>query len=160
MSQFLETLKLRVDEAQKRFQEATAKFQTAQLEHQAAAQQFNSWNTAYQSELRKEQGDPAPTNQPTTVTTTITLNHHGVTTRSDDSVNKTEIVRSVLRQNPGGIAPNDLWKAVNAQITHRPYLYSILKRLNDKGDVFKKRGKYFPKLTTKAEEAKDEAMVQ
>jgi hypothetical protein len=156
MSQFLETLKLRLDEAQKRLQGAAAKFQVAQVEHQNAVQEFNSWQLAYQNELRRE-GNPPPL----PVQENQKVNIPARVPQSDPSeVNKTEIVRSLLKQNPGGITPTDLWAAVNARITHRPYLYSVLKRLNDKGEIFKKRGKYFPKMTPKTEEGKSEPMVQ
>jgi hypothetical protein len=75
-------------------------------------------------------------------------------------LNKTEIVRELLRQHSAGMTPSDIWKQVKAQIPHRPYLYSILKRLKDKGDITDKRGKYFFKFAPKPEEAKDQNMVQ
>ncbi|MGB7845524.1 MAG: hypothetical protein WBL63_07905 [Candidatus Acidiferrum sp.] len=164
MNQFIETLKTRVEEAQRRLQVTTANFQAAQVEHQAAVQAYNSWNTAYQEELRKEQSgqgegqNTAVIPSPQTTLSVVVRNQ----TRTDRlEVNKTEIVRDILRGHPGGMSASDLWRSVNTQIAHRPYLYSILKRLNDKGDVFKRRGKYFPRIGTKQDEGKEgHAVIQ
>lgn len=57
--------------------------------------------------------------------------------------NKTEAVRSLLRQHPTGMTPAEMWEGLKAQISNRVYLYSVLKRLKDRGQVREKRGKYY-----------------
>jgi hypothetical protein len=154
MNEFVEFLKTRTDEAHKRLQAAAAKFQAAQLEHQAAAQEFNGWQSSYQSELRKQQA--ASGAAPAIVQATS----HPITPDKPE-INQTDVVRQVIQQHPSGVTPIDVWRAVNSQIKHRPYVYSVLKRLSDKGDVFKRRGKYFPKATSKSEDGKTgQAIVQ
>ena len=48
------------------------------------------------------------------------------------------------------MTPSDLWKQVKAQFTHRPYLYSALKRLKDRDEVTVRRGKYLLKNNPKS----------
>lgn len=69
-----------------------------------------------------------------------------------DPVNKTEIVRELLRSHTNGITPADLWKGFQIQApgTSRQYLYSVLKRLRDREYVCVRRGKYV--LKTKPQE--------
>jgi hypothetical protein len=71
-------------------------------------------------------------------------------------INKTQAVRDLLRQHPNGISPVDIWKALGTQLSNRAYLYSVLKRLRDKGDAKEKRGKYY--FAIKAEEAQEPEM--
>jgi hypothetical protein len=154
MNDFVEFLKTRMEEAQRRLQAAALKLQAAQLEHQSAAQESNGWVSSYQSELRKQQAASGATPAVPQVTA------HPLTPDKPE-INQTEVVRQVIQQHPAGVTPIDVWKAVNSQIKHRPYVYSVLKRLSDKGDVFKRRGKYFPKVTSKSEEGRaGQAIVQ
>jgi hypothetical protein len=158
MNQFLDTLKARLEEAQRRVQIATQRLQAAQVEHQSASQAFSSWTIAYQEEMRKEQGIQAV--PPAIPSPAVPVRSSPAPTDRLE-VNKTEIVRNILREHPAGMSASELWRSVNTQIAHRPYLYSILKRLNDKGDIYKKRGKYFPKLSGKNEDTKEaHSMVQ
>jgi hypothetical protein len=174
MNHFMIELKTRLEDAQKRYAEATQHLQSAQAHHVAIGQEVGSLQFLYQKELRKEQGNASPA-QPqgadvitAHVSTTIQsagrgalLPENAVPERAE--VNKTEIVREILQQHPNGMTPTDLWKSLSGQITYRAYLYSILKRLKDKGDVFQKRGskKYFPKMMPKSEEGKEShAMIQ
>jgi hypothetical protein len=175
MTQFLETIKLRMEEAQKRLQVAVQELQQAQLRHQAIAQEFAGWQTSYQNELRREQINglvPPATAVPnanakiiqTSVTPTQVMQNErspvGVTLEPTD-INKTELVRNLVREHPKGITPNDLWKTLNGRIAYRPYLYSILKRLKDRGEVVQTRGgKYCPRNLVKDEESKEQATIQ
>lgn len=164
MNQFMIELKTRLEDAQKRFTAATAELQAAQARHQAIAQEVGSLQFLFNSEMRKEQGNATPEqlSVASTVKTVTNSFSVGATLRTDRAEgNKTEIVREILQQHPNGITPNDLWKSVSSQIAYRPYLYSILKRLKDKGDVLQKRKKYFPKLVSKPEEGKEShGMIQ
>lgn len=56
---------------------------------------------------------------------------------------QTGIVREVLKANPAGMTPAEIWPHVRERISNRVYLYSILKRLRARGDVRERRGKYY-----------------
>jgi hypothetical protein len=76
-----------------------------------------------------------------------------------EAPNKTDVVRNLLKQHPAGMSAVDIWKEVGEQFTHRPYLYSILKRLRDRQEIVKRRTRYFLTVIPKAEEAKEQAVV-
>lgn len=174
MNEFLEILKVRHAECQKRFLAKQAAVNAANTEFQAVAQEFNSIQTLMNLEMRKEQIESAanvqsPTSsasssavapQLSTSVPVIMPPHHGV--GSSGELNKTEMVRELLRQHASGMTPRELWKdgQIKAQFPHRAYLYSILKRLKDKGDITEKRGKYRFKFSPKLEEDKQLGMVQ
>jgi hypothetical protein len=165
MSEFLENLKARHAESQKRFLAKQAQVNTMNQEFQVVAQEFNAWQTLLNLETRKEQAGEAP---PIVVQSTgqITTGANSATgpatpSRSTD-VNKTEIVRELLRQNSSGMTPGEIWKQaqIKAQFRHRPYLYSVLKRLKDRGDITEKRGKYVFKFSARPDDSKEQSIVQ
>jgi hypothetical protein len=149
MSEFLEQLKLRFAEAQKRHQLATLKLQTAQQEHAAATQDFASWQNAVRTETIREQ---QTTGQQPTPAIPPVADTASQTTTSREEFNKTDAIRQILRQHPEGLRPTDLWKQLGNQLKHRAYLYSVLKRLKDKQEVSERRGKYFFKVIPKVED--------
>jgi hypothetical protein len=140
MVNVLDELKTRQTEAAKKLQEATADFQHAQARLQAAQQEANIWTGAVQVETRaQEQRRPAPMvleAAPAAPAPAETANQS-----SSSDVNKTEVVRDLLRHRPTGMTPAELWHEVKGQMTHA-YLYSILKRLKDRDQVCVKRKKY------------------
>lgn len=150
MSTFLETLKLRLVEAQRQHQETTAKFQKAQAEFTASAQKMQSWQLALQAETQREQAEAAQAQAnggAPQQETPATPMQSGTTTASAESpiradVNKTQIIREQLRQHPAGMTGAELWNAVKTQIPARPYVYSVLKRLKDKDEVILRKKKY------------------
>jgi hypothetical protein len=165
MSEFLENLRIRFAESQKRFVAKQAQLNAVNAEFQAVAQEFNAWQTLLNLETRKEQMAattlvvPATTRQiPNTTPTSAPPSPLA----PSPNVNKTEIVRELLRQHSAGMTPSELWKQeqIKAQFPHRPYLYSVLKRLKDRGDIAEKRGKYFFKFSTKPDDAKEQGLVQ
>ena len=76
-----------------------------------------------------------------------------------EALNKTNIVRNLLRQHPTGMSAVDIWKEVGGQFNHRPYLYSVLKRLRDRDEIVKRRNKYCLTSIPKAEEAKEQHVI-
>jgi hypothetical protein len=145
MNEFLETLKRGMHEAQLKFQIAQQKMNQFQGEFQKAAQEFQAWQTLVNLETAKQQQGIATTAQP--VAAPINQNH----TSSLEGTNKTDMVRELLRQHPAGMSPADIWKEMEPNMKTRAYLYSVLKRLKDKGDARERRGKYF--LNPKIEES-------
>jgi hypothetical protein len=119
-------LKERLVEAQKAFEEEKARFAKAQAAWQSANNLVLACQRLLDEEQHRQQGS-APTPEPT----------------DDVAENKTDLVRNALREHASGMTPGELWSAVSGQIAHRPYLYSILKRLKDKSQVAKRRGKYY-----------------
>jgi hypothetical protein len=162
MSEFLENLKARHAEAQKRFLAKQAHLNAVNAEYQTVAQEFNAWQTLLTLETRKEQGDNTVNVSATVVVSPQRPSLPSSTpsnTGTAAEVNKTEIVRDLLRQNSSGLTPTEIWRQVKTQIPHRPYLYSVLKRLKDRGDVTEKRGKYLFKFSPKVGEAKEQGLV-
>lgn len=161
MSDFLEQLKLRLDEAQRRHQIAAQRLQIAQQEHMVATQDYASWQNAVRVETLREQQQQQVQQQPpgTEVVTPINALENAPTNREE--ISKTDLIRQMLQQHPEGLRPTDLWKQLGNQLKYRAYLYSVLKRLRDKGEVCEKRGKYFLKIVQKMEtEEKTHALVQ
>jgi hypothetical protein len=167
------------------FQAAQQRLATHQAEYQAALQEFQAFQTLVNSQTRKEQlatgTPPAPAAAVAAAATaaaavTRTASHSAdavlvrangavsqnvVASQSDDNKsdgNKTQAVRVLLRQHPAGMTPGEIWKCLESQMSNRVYLYSILKRLKDRGDVRERRGKYYCNL--KLEDNQGQATVQ
>ena len=176
MAKILEEIQARLADAQKQLAEATQVLATAQQKHQAASHNFNVWNAAMQLEQREEQLRQAqateqqlhlPTLSAKTESITASVSPASITTSmlsehisdSSEAPNKTDVVRSLLKQHPTGMSAVDIWKEVGAQFTHRPYLYSVLKRLRDRNEIVKRRNKYCLTMIPKAEEVKEQSVV-
>jgi len=176
MAKILEEIQTRLAEAQKQLTEATQVLTQAQQKHQAATHNFSVWNAAAQIEQREEQLRQAqatekqlqlPTVSPKTEPMTPSVAAASITTSmlsdqlSDNTQtpNKTEIVRNLLKQHPTGMSAVDIWKEVGEQFTHRPYLYSVLKRLRDRQEIVKRRGKYCLTIIPKPEGVKEQSVV-
>jgi hypothetical protein len=150
--EFVDELKSRMQDAQRRLTLAQQEMQVAQAKYQSVAQEFGSLQhllnveIAAQQKAQETQGyiftvDQAPTKPQLQA---------GIS-----SENKTDAVRKLLSQYPTGITPSDLWKQIQTQMKHRAYLYSILKRLRDKEEVMVRRGKYILKIVPKTEEERE-----
>ena len=160
---FFEELKIRHADAQKRMQQAQIETQQAQTKFQTVAQEFNSLTLLLNVELAKQktiaaaeessQGTaPAPEGSST----------QPPLAQSEPAaeIGKTDMIRQLLSQNPGGLTPTEIWKHVKTRMSHRAYLYSVLKRLKDKGEIIQRRGKYIAKIMPiKPEEEKDQNLV-
>ena len=159
----LEELRIRHRAAQLRMQEATQEFQAAQAAHLSAQaafqkaqqalniaqQQFHGWNTAYatvateEAERKKaaEQGQlQLPTAQSTPPVTAPAAQPEPI--QAGEQKSKTDVIRDLLRQNPHGMTPTEIWSQVHDQFKYRAYLYSVLKRLTDREELCVRRGKY------------------
>jgi hypothetical protein len=174
MSTFLDTLKDRLAESSKRYQEVSERFKIAQTEHQNATaklqktqaeyttlgQEFGSWQKAVEVETRKEQAAALTAGIPPSPEAEQKSSPPVSQAAIAPEVNKTDLIREVLQQHPGGMIPADVWKAAKTHIPDRTYVYSVLKRLKDRGEISVKRGKYFFRMTPKPEEAKQQITVQ
>lgn len=169
MATILEELQTRTDESKKRFDEATKTFQVAQQALAMAQHTFNVWNNALQAEMREEQlrqatADekqlPLPTGKPNEPPAQLLEVTPIESNDISESMNKTNVVRELLHKHPAGMTAIDIWRQVGSTFKHRPYLYSVLKRLRDRDEVSMRRGKYYLKLATKVDETREqEAMV-
>jgi len=155
MSTFLETLQSRLAEAEKNLEQAQKRLTLAHAQSAEAVTEVEGWKKAVAAELRREQQAsgvaPHPQPEPEANATSPDPN---------SELNKTQMVREILRQNPTGMTPAAIWGRMKNQIAHRPYLYSILKRLKDKDQVFIRRGKYFYRVSPKTEEGDEHSIVQ
>jgi len=134
----LEYLKNGFEAAQKRFQETQQRMQVMQAEFNAVVQEFNAWQTLYRGEMAKQGTTPPIAPAPTPKAPRM----HSLTLPKP---NQTEAVRAVLKERPAGMSPQEIWNAVRSGMANRTYLYSVLKRLKERGDVVERRGKYYPK---------------
>jgi hypothetical protein len=154
MSEFLETLKTRMEDAQVRLRVAQQNLQVAQAEFQNVAQECQSWTILVNIETQRAQAmSGAQASAPQLPLPAIEPSRPVQSGKSEN--NKTEAVRELLRQHPDGMTPSDLWKAVGSMMSHRPYLYSVLKRLKDKEEVTVRRGKYYLKVPPQNEVVRD-----
>jgi hypothetical protein len=162
MSVFLEQLKVKAAAAQKRLQEATARLQAAQAEHTAATNESNTWNFAIHVEAPREAAEEAARN-PTRVADAIAIpkaDEPVSVGNPEGEINKTELVRNVLRQHIGGMRPVEVWHALREQIPQRGYVYAILGRLKSRDQVTAKGGKYRLRIPPRREETKPVTTVQ
>jgi hypothetical protein len=170
MAKILEEIQARLAEAQKRLTETTQQFQIAQQAQNSAQHNFNVWTMALQLEQRDEQLRQArATEKQLQLPTTVPKSPEAAPSAAapipeqspdnSDALNKTNVVRSLLRQHPTGMSAVDIWKEVGGQFNHRPYLYSVLKRLRDRNEIVKRRNKYCLTTITKAEEVKEQTVV-
>lgn len=162
MSEFLETLKLRHADAQRRLAIATANLQRAQMEHQQVSQEFASWSNAINTETRREQETaqargPFPLPKPETPKIAVASAAPVMLIEDSEpipSVNKTQLIQEVLQQHPNGLRPVTVWQHLQDQVP-RAYVYSVLSRMKQKKQVREIRGKYFlVQSTPKAPEGK------
>jgi len=160
MSDFLDTLKVRMLDAQRRFNEVNLRFQRTQAELQAIQLEYTSWQNAVKNESAKEQQELEAQTPGRPPSPTASAHIQTVTPNSISDVNKTDLIRGQLQQHPAGMTPAEVWRAVKAQVPQRSYVYSVLKRLKDREQVTTRRGKYYLRAASKLEEAKQEVVVQ
>lgn len=127
----IDFLKERLTDAQKAFEEEKLKYAKATAAWQSANNLVNACQRLIEEESRRQQNEGTP-RTPVAFSVEIEI-----------ADNKTKLIRDTLKQRPGGITPRELWDLVSGQIKHRPYVYSVLKRLSDRKEVAKRRGKYY-----------------
>jgi hypothetical protein len=165
MTKITDELQTRVAESKERLDKAEKDFKLAQSVFQIATQDHNVWSLALQAELRDEQRKnaaatelqlPLPTAKPQLVAVAIASEQPA---DNSELPNKTGVVRNLLKQHPTGMSAVDIWREVGAQFVHRPYLYSVLKRLRDRNEIVKRRNKYCLTVVPKSEEVKEQSVV-
>jgi hypothetical protein len=171
---------------QSEFQAIQQRLAADQAEYQAAVQEFQAYQTLIRSLTPRDQAAPAA---PGGGLQTVPIEGHGVSavrvanrvapsspvstavnqnmplsqSPTDDNnpeINKTEAVRVLLRQHPNGMTPAEMWKHLRPQMSNRVYLYSVLKRLKDRGDVRERRGKYYFNLKLEENQNQNQTVVQ
>lgn len=168
MTVFMDTLKARLADSQRRHQEATQALQRAQNYHQILTQEVFGWQKSIEAEARREaqeEAEAAALKQQTTGYVEISPNAviRLIGTRPDADkaeFNKTEAIRELLRQHPAGMTPADVWDALKDQLGNRDYVYSVLKRLKDNNQAVERRGKYHLRETPRTEGKDQEVGVQ
>jgi hypothetical protein len=158
----LEELRIRHQDAQVKAQEtqqafqvaqaaqakAQADFQKAQQAFAIAQQQFHGWSTAYNTLMAEEtarrqaaqQEQLQLPNAEAAPAATTAVQPESI--QSSEQTNKTDVIRELLREHPGGLTPTEIWSHVQGQFKYRAYLYSVLKRLRDREELRLSRGKY------------------
>jgi len=173
MPSILEELRNRLIEAKQRVDDTARKLELAEQAHNAASNDFAVWRAALDSEMREHQVELEATkaNQPILEGFTPQdienpliipdgnpkTNTEAPRTLASETVNKTEIIRALLRKNPTGLTPPEIWSHVGDQFKHRPYMYSVLKRLKDRDEISFRRNKY---VIRQQPEISDSTMMQ
>jgi len=161
MNDFIEVLKTRHQDAQKRMQAAQQKLLVAQAEFQNTSQEFNSLNYVLAMEMQRTQQEAATAKAtqetpsigpPTQTLTEPTASATPSPIANTPEITKTAMVRNVLRHSPNGITPDEIWKQLKAQMGDHAYIYSVLKRLKDRDEITKRRGKYYLKHQPQSDE--------
>jgi len=171
MTKIIEELQARVADSKLRLDLATKAFQMYQGSFQQAQQDHSIWTNALQAEMRDEQRRaalateiqlPLPTEQPQPKPERENYANAVLDTVEEmsEQFNKTDAVRDLLRRHPTGMTAVDIWNEVREEFKHRPYLYSVLKRLRDREEIIKRRNKYCLKLIPKAGEAHEQSVIQ
>lgn len=155
MTDFIEELKSRAADALERLQATQKEVQVAQAKLQAVAQEHNSLQFLLHSESAKLQQQ----NNPPDGASPVAVNHQTGDAPTSD-LNKTDMIRALLQQHPNGMTAPEIWKEIKAQLSHRAYLYSILKRLRDRDEVFLRRKKYVARIVPKPQEVGGQTTVQ
>jgi len=83
------------------------------------------------------------TSQPSPSSPQITPSQPSVEEDHGSDQSMTQSVRMLLRDRPAGMTPAEIWDQLHSQLSNRVYLYSILKRLKDRGHIRGRRGKYY-----------------
>lgn len=180
-TELLEELRNRHHDAQVRFQEAQQAFQAAQAAHATAQanlqkaqqafvvaqQQFQGWSTAYSTVMaeeaaRKQAAGQAQLQLPNTVPPNLPAAPAAQTEpiQAGEQITKTDIIRDLLRRNPQGMTPTEIWIQVREQFKYRAYLYSVLKRLTDREELRVLRGGKYAFRVIPQETKGGEATIQ
>lgn len=149
MSDLLERLKEGLAEAQKKQAEVARRFQAVQAEFQIVNAELTGYQKVLELETRRELEKAAATPQSEGPATQAEQ-------RTEQETNKTQLVKDALAEHPG-LTPAQLYGALKNQMPRRNYLYSVLKRLKDRKQVYEKRGKYYLPAVPKIEEGHEEA---
>jgi len=84
----------------------------------------------------------------------LTSKIDGFNDEEESGENKTQFVRDQIKANAAfGMTPNDLKKAAKAAgMEHPPsWPYGPIQRLKKKGEIIKRRGKFYPRILNAAE---------
>ena len=141
MTSLIEQLRSRVEQTRKELEEARKRLVDAQAHEQMLQTELNGYQKAIEAELRRE----GKLSMTATAIPASAVQTDGART----GARKTDFVRSLLKdRGPQGVTPVDVWAAFKktGQFTkmHRNYVYAILARLKERGEVVERNGKYFP----------------
>ncbi len=138
MTEFMDHLKHRIEETKQRLQIATEKLQQAISDREMLNSDLQGYEGALAAEMRS-QGIAAPKIQAKPI---LPVNgNHG------SDVSKAEFARRFIRDRvETGSTPTDLFNGfVAAGIPiKKPYVYSLIQRLQKQATIKARRGKYYP----------------
>lgn len=167
MQSILEELQKRISEAERHVNDAGKQLQAADKAYNAAMSELQIWRSAFDAETRAQieaksmQGilvgmesllPQAPDNIEYPPEPAEPATGH-LPSLQAGGLNKTELIRSLLRENPAGLTPPQIWEHVAGQFKHRPYMYSVLKRLKDHDEVVTRRNKYLLRQNQEASQS-------
>lgn len=143
MSDFVNYLQHRIEEAKRKLQEANDRIQQAVAEREMLTADLQGYERTLAAELR-DQGikvSPQPVQMP--------LSDPGGDDNETGGVNKAEFARQFVRKHGAtGVTPNDIFQGfVDAEIPiKKPYIYALVQRLQKQNAIRPRRGKWYPVL--------------
>jgi hypothetical protein len=156
MESIIQELQRRIADAERRVNDASIALQAADKLYSATMNELHVWRSALDAETRAQHAQTVFAGMQDLVPVQSDMNASNVVAKPDPvqtvGTNKTELIRSLLRQNPAGLTPPQIWEYVADQFKHRPYLYSVLKRLKDHNEVVTRRDKYVLSTAQDAQE--------
>lgn len=157
---FLDEVKTRMEDAQRRAHEISTRLQEIQQQHQSVMQELASYQKIVQLETIRLQSEEQQQLIPQVSVIPIAQPLQRPLIEAADEINKTEAIRELLRSHPTGMTPSQIWQTMKSQVTHRQYIYSVLKRLKDKRQVTERRGRYYFQSIARPEETTESVVLQ
>jgi hypothetical protein len=139
MNDFLTYLRHRIEETKRKLHEANERVQQAMSERDMLGADLQGYERTLAAEMRNQGMSTLP-NLPTQESPPI----NGAGTAE---TNKAEFARQFVREHAAtGSTPTDLFNGfVAAGVPiKKPYVYSLVQRLQKQGAIKAKRGKYYP----------------
>lgn len=130
-------------EATARLEHIIARRKALVAEEDELASVVNGWKAIVASERREHSGGSTPTALSVKVSDSFQLNDED----EEENENKTQFVRDRIQERAAlGTKADDLKKAAKAAgMKHPPsWPYGPLQRLKKKGEIIKRKGKYYP----------------
>jgi hypothetical protein len=152
MSEYLESLKADLAQAQKRLQDAQVEAQRINVIFQNAHADVQALQRIVDNQLRKEQQPAAAANGIAGGEEAQNVIASAEPQGEVPELNKSKLIRETLRQH-AGMTPGEVFDVVKAHVG-RAYVYSVLKRMRDNNQVIIRRKKYY----LNPEEVKTEAL--
>ena len=140
MSDFIQFLKTRIDEAKRELQSATDRMNKAEAERAMLSAELQGYERTLAAENRR-QGQAVSISVVAGDSTQVSDSFNG------ETVSKAEFARQFIRSRAdSGSTPNDIYQGFQAAgiAIKKPYVYALVQRLQKQTAIRPRRGKWYP----------------